>query len=197
MEQPFTRSLRAPAPAVIGSHDIWSVGMTRVWQRRGGTIFIPIQTFFSLYIFAIFAFLLCPPNFSESYRGSIYRDQRVWIKVRANREDWDCCGPLKLQDCNIFWRDTAWKVSEKVFVLNSIPFRRNICCSLWDLQTSQSKKHIVHCFGENWKEFGGVGARFLWINGKVWVHTVHTGTPPLLAQDIPRKSQVPVSYYST
>lgn len=33
MERPFTRGLRAPAPAVSGSHDIWSVGMTRVWQR--------------------------------------------------------------------------------------------------------------------------------------------------------------------
>lgn len=32
MERPFTRGLRAPAPAVSGSHDIWSVGMTRVWQ---------------------------------------------------------------------------------------------------------------------------------------------------------------------
>lgn len=33
MERPFTRGLGAPAPAVSGSHDIWSVGMTRVWQR--------------------------------------------------------------------------------------------------------------------------------------------------------------------
>lgn len=30
--EPFTRSLHT---AVTGSHDIWSVGMTRVWQRRG------------------------------------------------------------------------------------------------------------------------------------------------------------------
>ena len=35
MERPFTRGLRARAPAVSGSHDIWSVGMTRVWQRPG------------------------------------------------------------------------------------------------------------------------------------------------------------------
>lgn len=42
MERAFTRSLRAPGPAAIGSHDIWSAGMTRVWQRRGGTLSIPI-----------------------------------------------------------------------------------------------------------------------------------------------------------
>ena len=69
MEQPFTRSLRAPAPAVIGSHDIWSVGMTRVWQRRGGPIFIPIVLrtfFFDCASWLSFAFVLCPPNFRTS-----------------------------------------------------------------------------------------------------------------------------------
>lgn len=48
------------SPAVIGSHDIWSVGMTWVWQRQGGTIFIlVVSQIFLLGVSAIFAFLLC------------------------------------------------------------------------------------------------------------------------------------------
>lgn len=119
MEQPFTRSLRAPAPAVIGSHDIWSVGMARVWQRRRGTIFIfiPIvsQTYLTVHLGC---FGIC---FVSSKLG---RDQTGWHIFSV---DWDqelteggwgeenCSGPLKPQVCKMSLQRycTTWKMNEK------------------------------------------------------------------------------------
>lgn len=98
MERPFTRCLRAPAPAVIGSHDIWCVGMTRVWQRRNHPYShrhlspSPQQKLFtlhvSLFLFCIFFVTFCPlkplwapgicaARSREAGGGSRERDRRV------------------------------------------------------------------------------------------------------------------------
>lgn len=100
MEQPFTRSLRAAGPAVIGSHDIWSVGMTRVWQRRGGTIFIPIVSQANLLISsAVFILGLCSTCWKcLVYIGQAEQPVLVWYQeIKKMGED---KGPrlLKPQD---------------------------------------------------------------------------------------------------
>lgn len=94
MEKPFTRSLRAPAPAVIGSHDIWSVGMTRVWHRQGGTIFIPIvsQTHLVIFLSILQTFL------RASTQKPVRTANICAMRLRTTREgkrmrDWSCSRP--------------------------------------------------------------------------------------------------------
>lgn len=150
MEQPFTRSLRAPAPAVIGSHDIWSVGMTRVWQRRGGTVFIPIvsQTLLTVHLGHFFLHLFCV--LQTFLRASNDRDQTGW---QFSSVDWDqeqtegereeeteiAPGLWSYRTAKCVWRDTTLPGK---FLRNKI-FSQNI--SLWDLQTSWSKIQWAHC----------------------------------------------------
>lgn len=188
MEQPFTRSLRAPTPAVIGSHDIWSVGMTRVWQRRGSTVSIPIVSQTNLLcISAVFLHLFCALRTSLRSDGIEYFFQ-CGLRWRANTRGGggELLGASRATGFqNVFAEILSGKfLRNEYFLLQTQLFRRNICYA------HSIQKEIF----DAWRS-GSTTLLHKW-KSSVCPYSAYRH-PALLSQEIPRKSQVPDSYYST
>lgn len=199
LEQPFTCSLRAPTPAVTGSHDIWNVGMTWVWQRQGGTIFIPIvpQMFFFFFcvsqtfldLFCVLQTFLSPSTYVEVRQYTVAYFTREWdqeFREKSKRlrflQTLENAARKRKNIKMCLKYHTGWKVSEKEILhllKQTVTWRQNKQSKM------QHKAHYIQKCKSNWNEFWGVGAQFLGINVKFHVHRLVTGLR-LFSQDIPR-----------